>query len=99
LSGRRYVKDGPGGATNYRVASVMDMLSYVGFKNLLIGAACSWRSRRMGLLMGRDRCPTAHGLCRAAGLWGAGIAWAATVSVQPGPGSGRCRQAPPRQAT
>lgn len=39
LSGRRYVKDGPWWRGNYRHADVMDMLSYVGFKNLLIGAA------------------------------------------------------------
>jgi NosR/NirI family nitrous oxide reductase transcriptional regulator len=42
LSGKRYVKDGPWWQDHYRVAGVMDMLSYVGFKNLLIGAACSW---------------------------------------------------------
>ena len=39
LSGRRYVKDGPWWQDNYREAGVMDMLSYVCFKNLLIGAA------------------------------------------------------------
>ena len=39
LSGKRYVKDGPWWRDQYRVAGVMDMLSYVGFKNLLIGAA------------------------------------------------------------
>lgn len=39
LSGRRYVKDGPWWQANYRRANLMDMLSYVGFKNLLIGAA------------------------------------------------------------
>jgi NosR/NirI family nitrous oxide reductase transcriptional regulator len=39
LSGRRYVKDGPWWKDNYRYANWMDMLSYVGFKNLLIGAA------------------------------------------------------------
>ena len=38
LSGRRYVKDGPWWRDHYRVAGVMDMLSYVGFKNLMIGA-------------------------------------------------------------
>jgi NosR/NirI family nitrous oxide reductase transcriptional regulator len=51
LSGKRYVKDGPWWRDHYRVASVMDMMSYVGFKNLLIGAACSWRSSRMGWLV------------------------------------------------
>ena len=39
LSGKRYVKDGPWWRDHYRRAGVMDMLSYVGFKNLLIGAA------------------------------------------------------------
>ncbi|RZJ15582.1 MAG: regulatory protein NosR [Acidovorax sp.] len=39
LSGKRYVKDGPWWRDQYRLAGVMDMLSYVGFKNLLIGAA------------------------------------------------------------
>ncbi|MBO9679349.1 MAG: regulatory protein NosR [Acidovorax sp.] len=39
LSGKRYVKDGPWWQDRYREAGVMDMLSYVGFKNLLIGAA------------------------------------------------------------
>jgi NosR/NirI family nitrous oxide reductase transcriptional regulator len=39
LSGKRYVKDGPWWRDQYRRAGVMDMLSYVGFKNLLIGAA------------------------------------------------------------
>jgi NosR/NirI family nitrous oxide reductase transcriptional regulator len=39
LSGKRYVKDGPWWRDQYRVAGVMDMVSYVGFKNLLIGAA------------------------------------------------------------
>ncbi len=39
LSGKRYVKDGPWWQDRYREAGVMDMLSYVGFKNLLIGAS------------------------------------------------------------
>lgn len=39
LHGKRYVKDGPWWGRRYRVASVMDMVCYVGFKNLLIGAA------------------------------------------------------------
>ena len=38
LSGKR-CEDGPWWRDQYRVAGVMDMLSYVGFKNLLIGAA------------------------------------------------------------
>jgi hypothetical protein len=39
LHAKRYVKDGPWWGRRYRAASVMDMLCYVGFKNLLIGAA------------------------------------------------------------
>jgi hypothetical protein len=39
LQAKRYVKDGPWWGRRYREASVMDMLCYVGFKNLLIGAA------------------------------------------------------------
>lgn len=50
LSGRRYVKDGPWWQDNYRYASVMDMLSYVGFKNLLIGAALFLALKTFGLL-------------------------------------------------
>ena len=42
LQGKRYVKDGPWWGKVYRHANVMDMLSYVGFKNLLIGAAIFW---------------------------------------------------------
>jgi NosR/NirI family nitrous oxide reductase transcriptional regulator len=50
LSGRRYVKDGPWWKANYRRASVMDMLSYVGFKNLLIGATLFLLLKSMGWL-------------------------------------------------
>lgn len=50
LSGKRYVKDGPWWKDQYREASVMDMLSYVGFKNLLIGAALFLALKSMGLL-------------------------------------------------
>jgi len=49
LSGRRYVKDGPWWRDHYRVAGVMDMLSYVGFKNLLIGAALFLALKSMGV--------------------------------------------------
>ena len=42
LQGKRYVKDGVWWGKTYRRANVMDMLSYVGFKNLLIGAALFW---------------------------------------------------------
>ncbi len=51
LSGRRYVKDGPWWQDNYRYAGVMDMLSYVGFKNLLIGAALFLLLKTFGLLL------------------------------------------------
>ncbi len=50
LSGRRYVKDGPWWQDHYRHASVMDMLSYVGFKNLLIGAALFLGLKALGWL-------------------------------------------------
>ena len=50
LSGRRYVKEGPWWETNYRYANLMDMLSYVGFKNLLTGAALFILLKTMGLL-------------------------------------------------
>ena len=39
LCGKRYVKDGAWWLSRYRYANVMDMLAYVAFKNLLIGAA------------------------------------------------------------
>jgi NosR/NirI family nitrous oxide reductase transcriptional regulator len=51
LSGRRYVKDGPWWQGHYRYASIMDMLSYVGFKNLLIGAALFLALKALGLLL------------------------------------------------
>lgn len=38
LDGKRYVKDGPWWKDQYRHANTMDMLSYVAFKNLLLGA-------------------------------------------------------------
>ncbi|WP_295762956.1 4Fe-4S binding protein [Undibacterium sp.] len=50
LSGRRYVKDGPWWQANYRYASVMDMLSYVSFKNLLIGAGLFLTLKALGVL-------------------------------------------------
>lgn len=50
LSGRRYVKDGPWWQARYRRAGVMDMLSYVGFKNLLIGATLFLGLKALGLL-------------------------------------------------
>ncbi|MBB4844194.1 NosR/NirI family nitrous oxide reductase transcriptional regulator [Paucibacter oligotrophus] len=51
LAGKRYVKDGPWWQARYRRASVMDMLSYVGFKNLLIGAALFLSLKSLGLLL------------------------------------------------
>lgn len=51
LSGKRYVKDGPWWQAHYRRASWMDMLSYVGFKNLLIGAALFLSLKALGLLL------------------------------------------------
>ena len=50
MGGKRYVKDGPWWRANYRVAGWMDMLSYVGFKNLLIGAALFLTLKAMGQL-------------------------------------------------
>ncbi len=50
MSGRRYVKDGPWWQAGYRVANWMDMISYVGFKNLMIGAALFLALKGMGWL-------------------------------------------------
>ena len=50
LRHKRYVKDGPWWGRRYRVASVMDMLAYVGFKNLLIGAVLFIVLRALGWL-------------------------------------------------
>jgi hypothetical protein len=50
LGGKRYVKDGPWWQRHYRVASIMDMLCYVGFKNLLIGASLFLVLKAMGIL-------------------------------------------------
>ena len=44
-----YVKDGPWWGSVWRQATVMDMISYVGFKNLLIGAALFWLLAFTGL--------------------------------------------------
>lgn len=51
MSGKRYVKDGPWWQARYRVANWMDMLSYVGFKNLLIGAAMFLALKVAGVLV------------------------------------------------
>ncbi|MEW6481075.1 MAG: 4Fe-4S binding protein [Pseudomonadota bacterium] len=49
MSGKRYVKDGVWWQQRYRVANWMDMLSYVGFKNLLIGAALFLALKALGV--------------------------------------------------
>ena len=43
------VKDGPWWGSVWRQATVMDMISYVGLKNLLIGAALFWLLAFTGL--------------------------------------------------
>lgn len=51
MNGKRYVKDGPWWQRTYRVAGWMDMLSYVGFKNLLIGATLFLALKAAGMLL------------------------------------------------
>jgi len=51
LRTKRYVKDGPWWGRRYRVASVMDMVCYVGFKNLLVGAALFLALKALGWLV------------------------------------------------
>jgi NosR/NirI family nitrous oxide reductase transcriptional regulator len=51
MGSRPYVKEGPWWQRHYRVASWMDMVSYVGFKNLLIGAVLFVILKSMGLLV------------------------------------------------
>jgi NosR/NirI family nitrous oxide reductase transcriptional regulator len=50
MNGKRYVKDGPWWQACYREANWMDMLSYVGFKNLLIGATLFLALKALGML-------------------------------------------------
>ncbi len=50
MNGKRYVKDGPWWQARYREANWMDMLSYVGFKNLLIGATLFLALKALGML-------------------------------------------------
>jgi NosR/NirI family nitrous oxide reductase transcriptional regulator len=50
LGSKRYVKDGPWWQRHYRVASIMDMICYVGFKNLLIGASLFLVLKSLGIL-------------------------------------------------
>ena len=51
LNAKRYVKDGPWWGRRYRVAGVMDMVCYVAFKNLLIGAALFLVLKALGRLV------------------------------------------------
>ncbi len=51
LQGKRHVKDGPWWGRTWRRANVMDMLSYVGFKNLLIGAVFFLVLKAFGVLV------------------------------------------------
>lgn len=50
LDGKPYVKEGPWWGRLYRRAGLMDMLCYVSFKNLLIGASLFLGLKAMGLL-------------------------------------------------
>ena len=50
MQGKRHVKDGPWWGRTWREAGLMDMLSYVGFKNLLIGATLFIGLQTFGLL-------------------------------------------------
>lgn len=47
---KRYVKEGPWWGRHYRRAGVMDLVCYVGFKNLLIGATLFVGLKSLGLL-------------------------------------------------
>ncbi|MCK0512910.1 transcription regulator [Aromatoleum buckelii] len=51
LGSKPYVKEGPWWGRRYRVANTMDMICYVGFKNLLIGAALFIALKSLGLLV------------------------------------------------
>jgi len=51
LGAKPYVKEGPWWGRRYRRASLMDMICYVGFKNLLIGAALFIGLKSVGLLV------------------------------------------------
>ena len=51
LSGKRYVKDGLWWRDQYREAGWMDMVSYVGFKNLMIGAVLFLVFKSLGWLV------------------------------------------------
>ncbi|MBD5804488.1 hypothetical protein AZOA_39310 [Azoarcus sp. Aa7] len=51
LGSKPYVKDGPWWGRRYRVANTMDMVCYVGFKNLLIGATLFIALKSLGFLV------------------------------------------------
>lgn len=51
LGAKPYVKEGPWWGKRYRRASLMDMICYVGFKNLLIGAGLFIGLKSAGLLI------------------------------------------------
>ncbi|NMG75047.1 transcription regulator [Aromatoleum diolicum] len=51
LGSKPYVKDGPWWGRRYRVANTMDMVCYVGFKNLLIGATLFIGLKSLGFLV------------------------------------------------
>ncbi|MHB1374587.1 MAG: transcription regulator [Thauera sp.] len=51
MGAKPYVKDGPWWGRVYRRASLMDMVCYVGFKNLLIGAVLFISLKSLGLLV------------------------------------------------
>ena len=50
LGAKPYVKDGPWWGKRYRRANLMDMICYVGFKNLLIGATLFIGLKTAGML-------------------------------------------------
>jgi hypothetical protein len=50
LGSKPYVKEGPWWGQRYRKASPMDMICYVGFKNLLIGATLFLVLKSLGLV-------------------------------------------------
>jgi NosR/NirI family nitrous oxide reductase transcriptional regulator len=51
MASLRFVKEGPWWRHQYRVAKPIDMLSYVGFKNLLIGSVLFLVLEALGLLV------------------------------------------------
>ena len=51
LGSKRYVKEGPWWGQRYRDATLMDMICYVGFKNLLIGAILFLGLKSAGLVI------------------------------------------------